>query len=483
MRTPRCTAVAVASLLIATACSAPVEPSSTTGGLVLPERFLADASGAAGATDADTRADLDLWWRRLGDDRLGEAVEEALRFNRELLAAAARVDVARARAELAGASLSPSLTARLDAQRRRFNFIGLPIGGSDVFSVTTNQHTLALDLSWELDLWGRVRAGETAAEHDVEAASADLRGAAHAIAGRTSKAWIACVEAAQQLRLAEATAASRTRTEEMVRRRFTGGVRPALDLHLARADREAAEALVLVRQRARDAAVRALQVLLGRYPGLALDPGTSLPSAPPPVPAGLPATLLRRRPDLAAAERRLAAADQRVGEAKADRWPRVALTASGGTSSNDLTDLVDLDFRQWSLGANLLAPIFDGGRRSTTIELRDAERRESEARFAVLLLAALAEVEGALANASTLAAEETSLAGAAAQARAAATLSADRYARGLSDITTLLDAERRALAADTALLGVRRARLENHIELLLALGGGIPPAAASDDRP
>lgn len=470
---------ALASALACAACTAPVTPSRRDAGLVLPERFFADAAPAT----ADTAIDADLWWRRLGDDRLGETVEEALRFNRDLAAAAARVDVARARAVLAGASLAPALAARLDAQRRRFNFIGLPIAGGDVFSVTTNQHTVSLDLSWELDLWGRVRAGEGAAVADVEAASADLRGAAHSIAGRTSKAWIACVEAAQQLRLAEATAASRARTEAMVRRRFTGGVRPALDLHLARADREAADALVQTRRRTREAAIRSLHVLLGRYPGLALDPGTELPPSPPPIPAGLPAEMLRRRPDLAAAERRLAAADLRVGEAKADRWPRLSLTASGGTSSNELSDLVDLDFRQWSLGANLLAPIFDGGRRATTIELRDAERRESEARFAALVLQALAEVEGALANAGTLAEEEAHLASAAAQSRAAATLSGDRYARGLTDITTLLDAERRALTADTALLAVRRVRLENHIDLMLALGGGIPSEPAGDERP
>ncbi len=473
----RCACGIVLAVVVA-ACAAPIEATPRDAGLVLPERFLGDSR-----SDDAQPAPPEFWWRHLGDERLAAAVDHALQFNRELGAAAARVDAARARAELAGASLSPTLAARLDAQRRRFNFIGLPIGGDDVLSVTTNQHSLSLELAWELDLWGRIRSGEIAATADLAATAADLRGAALSIAARATKGWIACVEASQQLALAQATARSRLRTEDMVRRRFESGVRPALDVYLARADREAADALVQGRQRARDAAVRTLQVLLGNYPSLALDPGTALPPSPQPIPAGLPSELLRRRPDLAAAERRLAAADARQGEAKADRWPRLALTASGGTSSNDLTDLVDLDFGVWSLGANVFAPIFDAGRKTATIALRDAERREAEARFAAAVLGALAEVEGTLANAGTLAAEEASLAAAAAQSRAAATISNDRYARGLVDITTMLDTERRALTAEIALLAVRRARLDNHIDLLLALGGGLPAPGTETEAP
>ncbi|MFO1054573.1 MAG: TolC family protein [Planctomycetota bacterium] len=461
------------------ACSVPIEPSPRDGGLTLRDRFSGDTNASTTTTPADPRG----FWHAIGAAGLDAAVERALVSNRDLLAAAARLDAARARAELAGAELAPTLTARLDAQRRRFAFVGLPIGNSKVFSATTNQHALSFDLSWEADLWGRVRAGDLAAEADVAAADADLAAAAVSIAARTCKAWFAAVEAAQQLELAERTAESRRVTVQMIERRFENGVRPAFDVLLARADLDAALAAVQVRRRALDGARRALSVLCGSDPTPPVDSGAALPATPPPVPPGLPVDLLRRRPDLLAAERRLAAADARHAQAKADRWPRLTLTASGGTTSDDLRDLVDLDFRVWSLGADLLAPLFDGGRRTATIELRDAERREAEARFAALLLQALADVENGLQATATLAEEERSLDAAARQSHDAATIAADRYGRGLSDVTTLLDAQRRALLAETALLAVRRARLDAHVELILALGGGFASTPAQTGVP
>lgn len=466
---------AVLALAALGACATPIEDSPRDGGIELPERYRNASEPAAAAID-----DPQLLWTHFADPSIQASVERALGNNRDLRATAARVDIARARAALSGASLEPSLTARLDAQRRRFAFVGLPIGGGGgVFSNTTNQFTFSLDASWELDVWGRLRAADRAANADLAAAAADVDAATLSLAARTIKAHVACVEAVQQLELANRTAQTRRTTEQMVERRFESGVRTALDLALARSDRESAEAAIAARTRARDAAIRTLEVLLGEYPATALDPGATLPTLGSAIPGGLPAELLGRRPDLRAVERRLAAADARHGEAKADRWPRLSLTVSGGTTSNQLEDLLDLDFRTWALGANLLEPIFDGGRRSYTIQLRDAERREAESRFAALLLIALAEVEGALANESTLREEAARLEVSARLANDAANLAADRYAGGLLDVTTLLDTQRRALAAETALIAIRRARLDNRVDLLLALGGGMPDAAAS----
>src|SRR5690606_32825702 len=155
------------------------------------------------------------------------------------------------------------------------------------------------------------------------------------IAARTAQAWFAAVEATEQLALAESTAESFRSTEAQVEQRFEAGVRPALDLRLARADREAADAVVAQRRRELDGALRRLQVLAGRYPDAARVAAAELPALPPPVPPGLPVELLQRRPDLVAAERRLAAGDARLAEARADRWPRISLTASGGTASSE----------------------------------------------------------------------------------------------------------------------------------------------------
>jgi NodT family efflux transporter outer membrane factor (OMF) lipoprotein len=459
----------LALALGASGCAAVPEQTSRDLGLVLPDAFTA-------AETADT-APPDSWWRTFEDPSLAEIVEEALVHNRDLYAAAARLDAAIARAGAAGSELWPQLSAGANLRRNRQNFIGLPIpGGGDVLSVTNNQFGLSLDLGWELDLWGRVRAGQIAADSDLEAAVADLRGARLSLAARATQGWFAAVEASQQLRLAEDTADSLRRTEELVRRRYETGVRSAFDLRLARSDRDEAEALVEVRRRQRDEVLRQLEILLGRYPARALDPGVDLPDLPAPVPAGLPSGLLRRRPDLVAAERRLAAADARLAEARADLYPRLSLTASGGTSSNDLQDLGDLDFMVWSIGANLLAPILDGGRRRAVVDLQDAGRREAAANFASAVLDALREVETALAAAAILGAEEGRRTAAVEEAEAALRLSEERYASGLLDINTLLATQRRALAARTQLIAVRRQLLDNRVELLLALGGGFDAA-------
>ncbi|MDA0374974.1 MAG: efflux transporter outer membrane subunit, partial [Planctomycetota bacterium] len=342
-------------------------------------------------------------------------------------------------------------------------------------------------LSWEVDLWARVRSATEAAEADLAAAAEDFRGVQLSLAARTARAWFACIEARQQLELAEATAASFARTEEMVRERFERGVRPALDFRLARSDHQEALALVEVRRRQLDDLTRQLEVLTGRYPGSALEPAAELPALPGPVPGGLSAELVRRRPDLAAAEHRLAATDARLASSRANLYPRIALTSSAGTSSNDLADLGDLDFRVWSVGANLFAPIFEGGRIRAGIDEADARRREALALFGTTALQAYREVETALAATSILDAEWERRVAAVDEADAARGLSEDRYARGLVPIDTLLNAQRRALAARTQFLSVSRQRLDNRVQLILSLGGGFDDegiaAPASTTRP
>lgn len=461
-------ALAILGAVACTACRAVPDPTPRTIGLELPPDYT--------AADAADGAPPDLWWRTFDAPELTAAVEAALLHNRDLGAAVARVDAAVAHAAIAGAELWPRATAGTDLERRRLNFIGLPIPGrSDVLNVTTNQFALSLDLAWEIDLWGRVRAGELAAEADLAAAVADLRAARLSIAGRTAQVWLAAVEATQQLALAEETATTFRSIAELVERRFEAGVRPALDLRLARADQAQADAVVVQRGRQRDELLRQLQVLTGSYPDASITPGTQLPAVPPPVPAGLPVDLLERRSDVVAAERHLAAADARLAQARADLWPRLSLTASGGTSSAELEDLVDLDFRVWSIGANVLAPLFEGGRRRANVALHDAQRLAALSEFAATVLQALREVETALFAEAALADEVARRTAAADAATAAYELSQERYDRGLVDITTLLTAQRGAVAARTQLLAARRERLDNRIDLLLALGGGLPP--------
>ena len=332
------------------------------------------------AAETEPLPTRDGWWNEFGDPALDALVAVALEENRDLRAAAARVDRAEAEARIAGADLRPQASAGLTASRQKQNFIGLPIPGQEgVLSTTYTRYGLSLDISWEVDLWGRLRAGARAAAAELQATDADLSGARLSIAGQTAKAWFAVLHAGQQVELARDSVAGFRDLSEEVRSRYEKGLRPPVELRLALSNLAGAEALLARRLDELDRATRQLELLLGRYPAGSLlehhDAG-KLPPLPAPVPAGLPADLVARRPDLVAAERRLAAADQRLLQAHRSLYPRLTLTGSGGSASEELGDLLDGDFGVWSLAGGLLQPIFQGGRLRANVDRADAVERE-----------------------------------------------------------------------------------------------------------
>ena len=412
------------------------------------------------------------WWEDFGQAELNAAIQAALRRNYDLRAAAARVEQAQAQAKIAGADLQPQVQVGLGAARRKQNFIGFPILGDGVPSSTSTNLGVSLDVAWEIDLWSRISARASAALADYQLSAADFRGARLSIAGQTAKAWFTTAGAYQQVRLSEQTVDSFRSSTEQVRQRFLSGIRPPLDLRLSLANLAGAEALLELRREQLDRSLRQLEVLLGRYPGRNVITAEQFPDTPAEVPAGLPSELIARRPDLAAAERRLAAADQRWLAARRDLYPRLSLTASGGTATRALVDLVDGNFGVWSLVGSLVQPIFQGGRLRANVERAQGVTNEAVATYAGTVLRAYAEVESTLAAEKTLAERQRYLIDAAQQSRAAERLAADRYRRGLSDYITVLESQRRALNAESELIDARRVRLENRVDLYLALGGG-----------
>jgi NodT family efflux transporter outer membrane factor (OMF) lipoprotein len=414
------------------------------------------------------------WWTGFGDRHLDACVERAFARNFDLAAAAARVEQALAVATIVGAAAEPQIDVGLGIQRARRNFLGFPFAGSagGVLNNTTTTYGLSVNLSWEIDLWGRLRAGESAAGADVQAAGADFAGAQLSLVGQLCKAWFAVVEARQQLVLAEATVQSFASTTADVRDRYRRGVRPALDAHQAETTLATARANRELRRELLERALRQLDVLVGDHAAGRTTTSDALPAAVPEVPAGLPSALLERRPDLLAAERRLAAAGCRTEVAKAALLPRLSLTGTGGTASLELEDLADTDFRVWSLGVNLLQPLFQGGALRAEVRRTEAVRAEQAALYAGLALRAFAEVEEALAAEALLEQRERALQDAATNARAAAELALERYRLGLTDFLAVADGQRSSFLADAAVIDVRRLRIENRIDLFLALGGG-----------
>ena len=458
--------VAAATVMAGGCVSAPpVEPPALEG---------VDLPVAWTTTDVPVGQIAIDWWTDFDDPGLSAAVETVLTHNFDLQTAAARLELAAADARAAAAGLNPTIQASYNGSRRRQNFVGFPIPGAEdrVLSTISTNHGVSLDVSWEIDLWGRLRASSQAALADLQHSGADLRGAQLSIAGQTVKAWFAIAEAQQQVNLSRQTVDNYRESEEQVRDRFEVGIRPALDLRLALLNLSNAEALLQQRLQQLDSSTRQLEVLLGQYPNGTTDTPPSLPATTPAVPGGLPADLVGRRPDLVAAERHLAASEARLSVARTELLPQITLTAATGTATDSLRSLIDGDFSVWSFLANVVAPLWQGGRLRAQISQAEARSAEALATYANTALAAYAEVETALAAEQFLREREQHLTTSVTQARAAERLADERYRAGLETYITVLDSQRSAVQAEGDLLAARRLRLENRVDLYLALGGG-----------
>ncbi|RKY16349.1 MAG: hypothetical protein DRQ55_18160, partial [Planctomycetota bacterium] len=429
-------AVLVGLLVLLAGCETPPERVERALEIELPS----DWSGSTGGTEQLAGH----WWAQLDDGVLGGLVQQALLANPDLTRAASRVAEARALAVVVGADLLPRLEAGLAAARTKTNFVGLPVGGDGLPTSRFSSYELSLGASWELDLWGRLADREEAALARADAAYVDLQGVRLSLAGAVLRAGLRLLEAQAQRDLAERSAESWRENDALVQRRYRQGLVPALAARQVGTSLAGALARVAERRRNEQDASIALSVLLGAPPELRLDAGQAFPALREELPAGLPVTLLARRPDLVAAERRLMAAELDGEAARKDFYPRLVLTGAVGTSSDQLSDLLDGDFGVWSIAGNLLQPIFEGGRLRAGVELADARAAAALADFASTLLTALGEVQSALLAEELLAEVEAALAQASEHATVARQLAADRYRSGLTDLLTLLDVQRLA---------------------------------------
>ena len=454
----------VAVLLLA-ACAAP-KPATTTEEVVeqaLPETteiapaFVEQVGNwdevvARGAAE-------DGWLASFGDPALEAIVDEALRNNRDLAAATANLDAAAGFAKQAGAALIPAVSVGGGAQQTERGDQASNVSGA------------SLNLQWELDLWGRLAAQASAAEEAFRASEAELEGARRSLVAQVAKSWFLATEANLQLALSAEAVKIYEETLRIVETRVEVGAGSPQDVFLAKADLNAAKARQQEGIGALTQAIRSLEVLLGRYPTAELEVPNELVSTPPGIPVGVPADLLERRPDLVAAERRVAAAFQRVDAARAARLPSVALTASGGSSSNELIDLIGASNNFFSVGANLAAPLDLGGGLEAQVEIETAQQEAALANYGSVALRAFNEVENALANERLLAEREGFLADAVTNNRTALDLAQTQYDVGQIDFLSVLQMQARTLNSRITLIRMQNARLAQRVDLHLALGG------------
>ncbi len=404
----------------------------------------------------------DHWLESFADPLLTRTVRTAITDNYDLRATAARIEAAHAQMHIAGAGRWPQLSLQTGYQRD-------DPGASEPES---GAFTALFDLSWELDVWGRIRAAQLSSAANVKAAEADWQAARLSLAARTAQNYIELAEAQAQVHVAEQSMRDRRTLVELLRGRFRRGLTPALDLRLALTDLANAEAQ-LAEQRTRVQNLsRDLEVLLGRYPDGRFAKAETLPLLPPMLPAGIPSELLERRPDLNAAFDRLCGADKRLESARKALLPRFTLTGSGGASSAALTELVDPRAAAWNLALGMLQPIFTGGRLRGEIKLQQASVEEALNGYRNAALNAFREVEQTLAAEDRLREQESALREAVKQTDASRKLAVYSYQHGLIEILTLLDSYRSTLSAQSTHLAARRQLLNNRINLYLALGGG-----------
>lgn len=396
------------------------------------------------------------------DQQLRTLVHSALANNPDLKVSAARLQEAGFNAKRSRSGLIPSLTANTSGSGNGSNPAGL---GSN----STESYRATLDARWEVDVWGRIRSGATAAASDLAAANADLAAARQSIAAQTAQAYFDLLRAGSQLQLSERRLASFEKSYQLVDRRFESGTLELSSLDLARTDIETTKAQVALRKDQRDQASRRLASITGAYPDTSLAV-SQWPSLSRSVPSNLPSSLLRQRPDIDAAYQRIRAADSRVTVAHRDLYPNFSLTAGYGSQSNTLKNLANSNFSSWSLLASLSAPLIDGGARRAELGATNARAKGALANYQSTVLNALQEVENGLGSERYLAQQFSATTSALKAANSAERQALRNFDSGLISILDYLQIQRRTFASEEALINIRAQRYQNRVALALALG-------------
>lgn len=454
----------MAALLGACALQSPPSRSGEAG----------DIPGSWSAT-REAKAGVDhRWVGKIGGSPLESLVNEAQQENPSLRASAARVDQAAALAKIAGAERLPTVGAGLQGSRQKQNFTGIPgvTGGS-----TSNNFGVSLQAAWEVDLWGKAKAGTEAAIADAEAQAQADRALRSSLAAQVTKAWLAVAETNEQVALAERNVKSRDESTTLVLERFERAIAEdggsAAQVRLSETELSSAKSDLESRKGERERALRQLELLLGRYPSGNVAAAARLPKLPAPPPTGLPSELLLRRPDLLEAERRLAAAGRRKDESVKALYPSISLTGSLGTTTDQLEKILSSSAGVWSLGGSLAQPIFQGGRLRGGIEQADAAEREAVANLQRVTLDAFGEVEQSLITELYLRRQAAELEQSVNLASDAAERANEEFRNGTGGVLTYLASQNQEIQASSALATVRRLLLDNRVNLHLALGGDV----------
>lgn len=418
------------------------------------------------------------WWQQFGDPLLDDLVGRALAQNLDLRAALARLTAARALRGVAAADQWPSLDARA-SYRHSEDSRNTPYGA---FIPRTDIHAAGVDAAWELDLWGRVRRSIEAAERDLDVSEAEVQGAMLSVAAEVATTYVELRAAQRRLQIAQANLSLQEQTLALVRARLAAGLVVERDVAQAATNAEQTRSRLPTLETEALAAQHRIAVLLGKAPGeLAAELGApgALPVVPMSIAVGVPTDLLRRRPDVRAAERRFAAEVARIGVAEAERYPRFTLEGTLGYAANSADSVFDTGSDVVGFGPSVRWNLFDGGRLKQRVKALEANAEAAQIAWEQTVLRALEEAENAMVRFVREQTRRGTLQRAAAQARRAVELAQAQYRAGLSDFQAVIDSERTAATIDDDLVFSEAAVAASVVAMFKALGGdvAVPPGA------
>lgn len=402
------------------------------------------------------------WIDQLDDPVLSVLVDEAIAHNRDLQAAAANIEQAYALARQAGVPLKPMVGASSGLSRTMF------LDGPTPDSSILNWGVTA---SWEPDVWGRLKSTEKSVYASAQAAEADYRYSQHSIAAAVAQTYLAAIEAQLQIGVSKKSLQTLSETDRIVDVQYSEGYAMAQDAALSESDLAARRADVAIAEGQYRQALRALELLIGRYPAADVVVADRLPILPPLPASDTPVSLIERRPDIQASALNVAATYFNQDQVKLSRLPTFSLTAAPGSNSSNFIDLLNPEQLFINLAGSVSYLIFEGGLTKYQIAEADASRRAALAAHASTVLKALEEVETSLDQTRVLQLQAEALQSSAKEANRALEIARIRYSEGESDILDTLNIEARVVSAESALVSANRAILNEWVALNLALGG------------
>ncbi len=409
------------------------------------------------------------WLKSFGDPQMDAIVAEGLKNNLYLQAAATRIDAAANIVTQAHSQMLPMVgVLGSGTYLGRYNQKG--VRGQD--KGRFNASSLLGSVSWELDLWGRIRAQTAAAQQELAATQADVQFARESLAAATAKTWYLAVSTRMLQSYATQNVRLKQQSLELAEAKLHVGEIQDQQIAMARADLAAAQSQLTQVNSAYEQVVRGLEILLGRYPSAELQVAEMMVALPPPVPAGVPSQLLERRPDVIAAERNFDAAFHMVQSAKAARLPSLSLTGAGGYMTNEIYQKLALRPWIWTVGANLAAPLYTGGFLQAQVKIANDNQRAALALYGQTALQAFGEVEVSLSNERYLREEKQDVDAVLKNIEQALGVEQTKYRVGQVDLSPVLQLQAAELGAKTAVTEVQYELLANRINLHLALGGG-----------